>query len=123
MKLVSYAGQQLVTTDDVAEALVVLAAAVANEGASQAVQIPILVEGRVDVAELVVGLGNDVLVGPRSSDGDDPDFSAHATRLREHPFYPKPTADDDSAEAEEQPFDEWALDVDLETSTRLQQGR
>lgn len=89
MKLVSYAGQQLVTTDDVADALVVLAAAIANEGESEALQIPIVVDGRSDTAELVVGLGNDVLVGPSASESADPDFSAQATALRSHPRFPR----------------------------------
>lgn len=122
MKLVSYAGQQLVTTDDVAEALVVLAAEVANEGGSQAVQIPIVVDGESDVAELVVGLGNDVLVGPHASTGADPDFAEHAARLRAHPFYPKRIVDG-TVIAEDKPFGEWDLDVDLDASARAEQER
>lgn len=122
MKLVSYAGQQLVTTDDVAEALVVLAAEVANEGGSQAVQIPIVVDGQTDVAELVVGLGNDVLVGPSASEGVDPDFSQHADRLRSHPFYPKPGDDARAVAIEDQPYEGWDLDVDLEASARTEQA-
>lgn len=122
MKIVSYAGQQLITTDDVAEALVVLAAEVANEGGSQAVQIPIVVDDRVDAAELVVGLGNDVLVGPTASVGEDPDFSEHAARLRAHPFYPKRIMDG-TVIAEDQPFGEWDLDVDLDASARSEQRR
>jgi hypothetical protein len=117
MKIVSYAGQQLVTTDDVADALVVLAAEIANEGRSQALQIPIVVDGRENTAELVVGLGNDVLVGPQSSDGNDPDFSAQAQKLRSHPFYPKPN--DQAADAEDDGFESWNLDVDLDTSPHI----
>lgn len=89
MKLVSYAGQQLITTDDVADALVALAASIANEGESEALQIPIVVDGRPDIAELVVGLGNDVLVGPSASESVDPDFSEHAAKLRAHPRFPR----------------------------------
>lgn len=89
MKLVSYAGQQLVTTDDVADTLVVLAAAIANEGESEALQIPIVVDGRPDTAELVVGLGNDVLVGPSASESVDPDFSEQAAKMRSHPRFPR----------------------------------
>ena len=41
MKLASYTGQQLLTTDDVADALVELAAAIARDGATEALQIPL----------------------------------------------------------------------------------
>lgn len=117
MKLVSYAGQQLVTTEEVADALVVLAAEIANEGGAQALQIPIVVDGEEDLAELVVGVGNDVLVGPHASEGADPDFSAHAERLRSHPSYPKRKAADGDADDQ---GDDWAVDFDLDTGvTRL----
>lgn len=112
MKLVSYAGQQLVTTEDVADALVILAAEIANEGGSQALQIPIVVGGEEDLAELVVGVGNDVLVGPHASDGDDPDFSEHAERLRSHPFYPKRSKADDDGDDD---GGDWSVDFDLDT--------
>lgn len=115
MKLVSYAGQQLVTTDDVADALVVLAAAIANEGESEALQIPIVVDGQVDTAELVVGLGNDVLVGPSASEGLDPDFSADAERLRSHHRFPRQDATGGTT-----PPMEWGIDVidDLDIDLR-----
>lgn len=111
MKLVSYAAQQLVTTDDVADALVVLAAEIANEGGSRALQIPILVDDEEELAELVVGVGNDVLVGPHASTGVDPDFSEHAARLRSHPSYPKRRAADGDADEED---GAWVVDFDLD---------
>ncbi|GAA1643019.1 hypothetical protein [Microbacterium flavum] len=97
MKLVSYAGQQLATTDDVADALVTLAAAIASEGESQALQIPVLVDGREDCADLIVGVGNDILVGPQASADVDPDFSEDAERLRAHPLFPQPAEDESDA--------------------------
>jgi hypothetical protein len=114
MKLVSYAGQQLVTTDDVADALVTLAAAIANEGESDAIEIPIVIDGEEDHADLVVGLGNDVLVGPHSSHSDDPDFSAHAERLRSHPLFPERGSR--TVAVEDEPLEEWDLDLDLGSS-------
>lgn len=57
MKLVSYAGQQLITTDDVANALVTLAAAVAADGESAALQIPTLIDGEEYCADLIAGVG------------------------------------------------------------------
>ena len=108
MKIVSYAGQQLVTTDDVADSLVTLAAAVAKEGEADAVEIPILVGGREDCADLVIGVGNDLLVGPHEFDDDEPDFTEHAARLQAHRLYPdSPDVDDDSEP-------DWHVDVDLD---------
>jgi hypothetical protein len=111
MKIVSYAGQQLITTDDVAEALVQLAASVASEGTSEAVRIPILTDGKADCADLIVGVGNDVLVGPKASAGIDPDFSEEAARLREHPLYPR--GDRTVSYEDEPPFGSWGPDDDF----------
>ncbi len=109
MKIVSYAGQQLVTTDDVADSLVTLAAAVAKEGEADAVEIPILVDGREDCADLVIGVGNDLLVGPQRFEDEEPDFSQHAARLQAHRLYP------DSPDADEQAgHSDWFVDVDLD---------
>lgn len=111
MKLVSYAGQQLVTTDDVAEVLVTLAAAIANEGESEAIEIPIVVDGETETAELIVGLGNDLLVGPSASTDADPDFSDQAAALRGHHRYPHSHDDGQGSD------DEWdiaGIDLDLD---------
>lgn len=106
MKLVSYAGQQLVTTDDVADALVELAASIASEGSSEALEIPIVVDGEKDCADLIVGVGNDLLVGPQASEGTDPDFSDEAAALRQHRLYPQRADDaDDEDLAPLQPID------------------
>lgn len=108
MKLVSYAGQQLMTTDDVADALVTLAASVAREGGSEAVQIPIVLDGEEDCADLIIGVGNDLLVGPQTSTDEDPDFAEDVTRLKAHPFYPGNRA---ALSADDAPFpDEWRID-------------
>ena len=113
MKLVSYAGQLLVTTDDVAEVLVILAAAIANEGESEALEIPIVVDGEEDTAELIVGLGNDLLVGPNASTGIDPDFSDDASRLRSHPRFPRRHEDSTGED------DGWSVDgIDLDLDVR-----
>lgn len=115
MKLVSYAGQQVVTTDDVAEALVALAAAIASEGESAALRLPIVIDGQKDSADLIVGVGNDLLVGPHLSDGDDPDFSEEAAALREHPLFPARGAQEDEG-GEEIVIP--ALDIDIEHGAR-----
>ncbi|MFS0734317.1 hypothetical protein ABC304_01355 [Microbacterium sp. 1P10UB] len=78
------------TTDDVAEALVTLTAAVAQTGAAEAVRIPIVVEGSgaLGEADLVIGVGNDVLSAPATWEGEAPDFSDAADRLKSHHLYP-----------------------------------
>ncbi|WP_431806548.1 hypothetical protein [Microbacterium paraoxydans] len=110
MKLVSYAGQQVVTTDDVADALVHLAASLASEGESAAVQIPIHIGGEKDTADLIVGVGNDLLVGPQASDGEDPDFSEDAAALRGHRYYPKASPAEDAVDDDGLPI----IDLDLD---------
>jgi len=114
MKLVSYAGQQLVTTDDVADALVELAAAIASDGDSQALHIPIVMDGEKDCADLIVGVGNDLLVGPQSSKGDDPDFSVEAEQLRQHRLYPRRGSDDEADDVDtDSAFFGYGLDHDF----------
>ena len=97
MKLGSSAGPQPLTTDDGADALVELAAAIARDGETEALQIPVVVNGAKDSADLLGGVGNDLLVGPQASDGADPDFSEEAARMRSHRLYPRrrPEADED----------------------------
>lgn len=95
MKLVSYAGQQLLTSDDVAETLLTLAAVIASEGESEAVEIPIVLDGEKDWADLLVGVGNDVLVSPHHSADPESDFSTEVDELRAHRHFPK--APDDSS--------------------------
>jgi hypothetical protein len=87
MKRITYAGESVLTTDDVATVLIQLTAALAKRGLAEAVRIPIVDSrtGDASSAELVVGLGNDVLAVPERS-GDirldaQPDFSAEAEEL------------------------------------------
>lgn len=87
MRRITYAGENLRTTDAVAGLLVELAAELAKRGEAAAVRILIEPEGS---AELVIGLGNDVLSVPAMSEGEDPDFDtseleAHLERVRPVP--------------------------------------
>ena len=93
MRTITYAGETVTTTDDVAEALVKLTAAVAKNGRAEAVRIPIVTDDhdRVGTANLVIGVGNDVLSLPAKWEGEEqPDFSEHAEELRTHPSFPQP---------------------------------
>ncbi|WP_065571811.1 hypothetical protein [Microbacterium oleivorans] len=98
MRCITYAGETVVTTDDVAEALVTLTAAVAEVGRADAVTIPIVFEknGEIGEASLVIGVGNDVLSVATDWDRPEPDFSFAAAQLRRHPHFPR----DDSGSAE-----------------------
>ncbi len=93
MRCVTYAGETVTTTDDVAEALVKLTASLAAAGLAEAVGIPIVLEdGSVEEAELVIGVGNDVLSAPAHGSPDELDFSAAADELRRHAHYPRTLA-------------------------------
>ncbi|WP_285135791.1 hypothetical protein [Microbacterium sp. lyk4-40-TSB-66] len=105
MRCVTYAGETVMTTDDVAASLIELTAAVAKEGQAEAVSIPIVTDAKkVAQAELVIGVGNDVLSAPLDWDDEEPDFTAAAQELRTHRLFPRahlravepdPGADDD----------------------------
>jgi hypothetical protein len=114
MRCVTYAGESVITTDDVAEALVALTAAVASAGNADAVTIPIIDEatGAVGDAELVIGVGNDVLSAPYSWDGEEHDFSEAAQELREHRYFP--TRSSTSAVWNEDPYPQMNWDPDLD---------
>ncbi|MFN3948670.1 hypothetical protein [Microbacterium sp.] len=90
MRCVTYAGETVTTTDDVAASLVELTAAVANEGQSEAVSIPIVTgDKKVAQAELVIGVGNDVLSAPVEWHDEEPDFSHAAGELKKHRLFPR----------------------------------
>lgn len=96
-------------TADVADALVTLTAAVAKFGDAEAVRIPIVVESSRSVgeAELVIGVGTDVLSAPTDWEGDEPDFSEAVADLKAHRFYPtdRRNADDVSDLADAHHYD------------------
>lgn len=76
MRSITYAGEAVQTSDEVAALLVELSAELAKAGRAEAVEIPIVTPGGGrDTAELVVGLGNDVLSLPSEHEGAEPDFT------------------------------------------------
>jgi len=90
MRCVTYAGETVITTDDVATALVELTAAVAKEGQAEAVSIPIVTDDKkVAQAELVIGVGNDVLSAPVDWREEEPDFAHAAHELKKHRLFPR----------------------------------
>jgi hypothetical protein len=85
MRSVTYAGQTVHTTDEIAEVLVLLTAAVAKQGNAEAVSIPILDSrtGKEGTAQLVIGVGNDVLSAPAfwEPTGEIPSFDDDLRQL------------------------------------------
>lgn len=82
MRSITYAGQTVITTDEVGSTLVELTAALAKNGQAEAVSIPIVVDGDASHdAELVIGLGNDVLSTPMQWMDEVPDFSERMEHL------------------------------------------
>lgn len=114
MRRITYAGETVITTDDVAEALVELTAAIASSGRADAVAIPIVTEHTEGVgeAELVIGVGNDVLSVPFEWSADEPDFSDAAAGLRSHPDYPRTAQSAGDAGFDDGPEMQWDPDLD-----------
>lgn len=108
MRCVTYAGETVITTDDVAASLVELTAAVAKEGQAEAVSIPIVTDDKkVAQAELVIGVGNDVLSAPVEWHEEEPDFSHAAAELKDHRLFPRPhlRAVESDASGDDEPLD------------------
>ncbi len=114
MRSITYAGETIITTNEVAEALVRLTAAIANDGRAEAVTIPIVSRTTDDdgTAELVIGVGNDVLSAPAEWEGDELDFSEAAAALRSHPGYPRHSAPGPELYAVNDPDSSWDPDLD-----------
>ncbi|MDZ8201189.1 hypothetical protein RZO50_06665 [Microbacterium sp. SSW1-59] len=114
MRSVTYAGQSILTADDVAEAMVALSVALSNERRTEAVTVPICTsEGAVTTADLVIGAGNEVISVPVEWLGEEPDFGDAAEQLRAHVLYPASpiVAVEDTSE---RGAPEWAGDLDLD---------
>ena len=115
MRRITYAGETVITTDDVAEALVELTAAIASSGRADAVAIPIVTEDAAETigeAELVIGVGNDVLSVPFDWSSEEPDFSDAASGLRSHPDYPRTAQPTGDVGFDDGPEMQWDPDLD-----------
>lgn len=82
--------EAVITTDDVADAVMELAAALANLKTTARLSLPIAADRDPghDVVDILVGPGIPVLTEPAAWHGAEPDFSTSATMLRMHPAYP-----------------------------------
>ncbi|KAA9083761.1 hypothetical protein [Microbacterium radiodurans] len=90
MRRVVYGMEAVITTDDVADAVMELAAALANLKTTVRLSMPIAADRDPghDVVDILVGPGIPVLTEPAAWHGAEPDFSTSATMLRMHPAYP-----------------------------------
>jgi hypothetical protein len=64
MKILSYSGEEVVTTDRMSEAVVDYARALAAENAADVVEIPVLVRAREGTALLLIGPSSQLIVIP-----------------------------------------------------------
>lgn len=72
MKLISYAGNSVLTGDDIADAVVHYAEALARSKTSAALDLPVLDStGRVVTANLLIGPSSQLVVMPAPGDGDE----------------------------------------------------
>lgn len=87
MRCITYAGETVTTSNAVGKALVDLTAELAKRGLAEAVTIPIVLDDEtrtIATADLVIGLGNDVLSVPTPWDGEDLDFAEGVSDLEVH---------------------------------------
>lgn len=115
MRCISYAGDRVTTTSEVASALLRLAVGIASSGQVRAVSIPIAMDryGGSDEAELIVGVGISVLSSPTPWSGPEPDFRAACIALHSHPDFPQPIPDDQSVGSDVVSRQETGWDPDL----------
>ncbi|WP_240640629.1 hypothetical protein [Microbacterium sp. 10M-3C3] len=92
MRSLTYAGETVLTTNDVAAVIIDLTAELAKIGLADAVEFPIVrPDGSVGTAELVAGVGNDVLSVPADWEGAEPDVSEALAALRHRLHRLRPT--------------------------------
>ena len=64
MRIVSYSGQSVVTTDGVGQAVVDYARALIAENASDVIDIPVLLDDEELTASLIIGPSSQIMVAP-----------------------------------------------------------
>lgn len=84
MRCISNAGGQVITTNDVAAALLDLLAALADRGRSQVVQFPVIADGAStsSMASMVLSGAVGILSVDHAWEWEEPDFGFSARQLR-----------------------------------------
>lgn len=72
MKLIHYAGQQFLTSNSIADALLDYAAALARRGRADRVSIPVLSDGAVSEVDVLIGPASQVVAEIVEDVGDGP---------------------------------------------------
>jgi hypothetical protein len=110
MKLLSYSGESVVTTDAVGDAVVEYARALVAENSVDVVDIPVLEDRAESVASLVLGPMTQLLVRPARAENvalrDQPAINQLRSKLAAlAPIQIKPS--------HASPWDLWAIDYDF----------
>ncbi len=114
MRRIVYGAGVIVTTDDVADALMQLTAALANLGQTAHVRVPAAADtpDRYHDVAMIVGPGIPMLTEPAGWQGEEPDFSTSATLFRMHPAYPYPNVPGARTLSAPAEVDNWDPDLD-----------
>lgn len=113
VRRIMYGGSVVLTTDDVADALLRLGVALANLSHTERVTFPVARDDPAyGSADILLGPGIAIMSEPAPWHGDEPDFSTGATLLRMHPHYPHRGATGRAQPATPIEMDNW--DPDLE---------
>ena len=113
MRRIVYGMGVVLTTDDVARALLRLNANAANLAHTEPVTIPIATDGHTEAtADLIIGPGISMMSEPAPWHGTEPDFSTAATLLRMNPHYPYQPATGQATPTTQLEYDDWDPDLD-----------
>jgi hypothetical protein len=84
MKRITYAGETLVTSDEVADALTELASTLGTAQKSETVEIPVFDDdGSFEMASLVIGPASELVAVPVETPPMEPDTAATVAELRQ----------------------------------------
>jgi len=83
MQEVSYAGGRFVTSDEVADALLSYAAALANAERAATIDVPAVAPDGPGVVKVLVGPASQIVAEPIAQDGPELDASAFLDEVRE----------------------------------------
>ncbi|WP_210480416.1 hypothetical protein [Naasia sp. SYSU D00948] len=114
MRVVSYADQQLVTSDGVAEGVLSYSMALARSETSDVVRIPVLVDGRPTWAEIIIGPASQITTIELDDEDAHLDDEETVRELRQRrealQRRPAPVSPDPDPIEDDDPFQDLGLD-------------
>lgn len=109
MKLIRYAGAELVTGNDIARAVLEHSAALAEDDTAETLEIPVLApDGSRRSASLLVGPASQIVAEDVDSEFDELVDEEAVTRLRARTRARRPVAQTGAVDASLHDFDSWA---------------